>query len=322
MHEKGDLKKRLAELNRRVMEEAKAREERRQAKREASRLRREQAKAAAEDPETPDPEWVEPESPPPKPVESGLLKAPAPENPAASTLEELFPGREILRPDGGAYWLVEQPVSEIIPGMERFNLQFMETFVTHPPSEPETLEPEVREFLSADPHDALFLDLETCGLSGAPLFLVGTLETEGDQLVIRQHFARNYAEERHLLAEIAGHLDSRRLLVTFNGKTYDVPFLRDRGMVNGIPLLLQSPHLDLLHPMRRRFRKQLPNCKLTTLERFVCGRTRVGDIPGAEIPDAYHAYVRTANAAQIVEVLKHNRLDLVTLADLMTRFPE
>jgi len=65
----------------------------------------------------------------------------------------------------------------------------------------------------------------------------------------------------------------------------------------------------------------LPNCKLQTLESHLCQRVRHGDIPGSEIPDAYHAYVRTQDAWQMVQVLHHNLLDLVTLADLMVRLP-
>ena len=53
----------------------------------------------------------------------------------------------------------------------------------------------------------------------------------------------------------------------------------------------------------------------------MCRRPRCGDIAGSEIPDAYHAYVRTEDATQIVDILKHNMLDLVTLADLMSRLP-
>ncbi len=75
----------------------------------------------------------------------------------------------------------------------------------------------------------------------------------------------------------------------------------------------------MLHEARRRWRRGLPNCKLRTLKKYICRRMRQGDIPGEEIPEAYHAYVRTQNAWQIVEILKHNMLDLVTMADLMTR---
>ena len=78
----------------------------------------------------------------------------------------------------------------------------------------------------------------------------------------------------------------------------------------------------MLHVCRRIWKKRLPNCKLQTLETFICKRRRHGDIPGSEIPDAYHEYVRSSDAWQMVDVLKHNLLDLLTMADLMNRFPE
>ena len=89
----------------------------------------------------------------------------------------------------------------------------------------------------------------------------------------------------------------------------------------GLPFAWDPAHLDLLHACRRVWKEVLPDCRLQTLERHVCRRARADDIPGQMIPDAYHEYVRTDNAWQIVEVLRHNLLDLVTLADLLTRFP-
>ena len=107
--------------------------------------------------------------------------------------------------------------------------------------------------------------------------------------------------------------------MSFNGKSFDVPYLRARAAACGIPYTVALAHFDLLHTARRLWRGTLPNCRLQTLERHLCARTRSNDIPGADIPDAYHDYVRTGNAAQMVQIIEHNRLDLVTLAELMTR---
>ena len=114
----------------------------------------------------------------------------------------------------------------------------------------------------------------------------------------------------------------KKLLITFNGKSFDFPYIRLRATANGIPFDLELNHLDMLHECRRIWKLELPNCRLQTLEQHICGRSRHGDIPGDQIPAAYHSYVRTGNAWQIVEILKHNMLDLVTMADLMVRFPE
>jgi uncharacterized protein YprB with RNaseH-like and TPR domain len=75
-------------------------------------------------------------------------------------------------------------------------------------------------------------------------------------------------------------------------------------------------HCDLLHHARRRWGKQLPDCRLQTLERHVCRRRRDEDIPGHEIPAAYHDFVRTGDAWLIRSVLHHNALDLITLLQL------
>ena len=89
----------------------------------------------------------------------------------------------------------------------------------------------------------------------------------------------------------------------------------------GVRFAVEPYHMDMLHVCRRIWRGSLPDCKLQTLESRICNRMRQGDIPGGEIPNAYHEYVRTNDAWQMIAVLKHNMLDLVTMADLMTRFP-
>jgi len=171
------------------------------------------------------------------------------------------------------------------------------------------------------PEDVLFLDLETTGLTGTPLFLIGTMVWEDGGLVVRQYFARTYAEERAVLSLFFDRAATKKLLVSFNGKTFDLPYVRVRAAANALACAEPPGHLDLLHVSRRIWRGRLPDCKLQTLERHVCGRMRFGDLPGAEIPRAYHDYVRTGDAREMVDCLRHNLLDLVTLADLMTRLP-
>jgi uncharacterized protein YprB with RNaseH-like and TPR domain len=171
------------------------------------------------------------------------------------------------------------------------------------------------------PEDFIFLDLETTGLGSTPVFLIGTMAWEDGDLVVSQYFARDYSEERAIISLFNENAAGRRLLVSFNGKTFDVPYLRVRAAATGLPFSEDFAHFDLLHECRRIWRNALPNCKLQTLETHVCGRVRHADIPGSEIPDAYHEFVRTGNAVDIVDILEHNLLDLVTLADLAVRLP-
>jgi hypothetical protein len=78
-------------------------------------------------------------------------------------------------------------------------------------------------------------------------------------------------------------------------------------------------HVDVLHHARRRWRRQLPDCRLKTLEQLVCRRRRTGDIPGHLIPAAYAEFVRTGFEREIDAILYHNAVDLVTLFDLTLR---
>lgn len=234
-------------------------------------------------------------------------------------LEEVVTGAATSPPRGGSAYLVQTSVAQLA-GTERFDQVFAETL--RRPDWP------LRSRLTdqgcpvdAGPEEVVFLDLETAGLGSAPLFLIGVLVWADKGLQALQYFARDYAEEAAVIdLFLAAHQD-RRLLVTFNGKSFDLPFLRARAAATGIPFGWAPWHLDLLHASRRAWGKVLPDCRLQTLERFICHRSRSGDIGGEQIPEAYHAFVRTGDATEMVEVIRHNLLDLVTLAELMTRFP-
>jgi len=167
------------------------------------------------------------------------------------------------------------------------------------------------------PDGSLFMDIETCGLAGAPVFLVGVMSYRSDELVFEQFLARHYGEEPAILAAFADRMAEAATLLTFNGKSFDMTMLRDRAVFHRIDLGPEPPHCDLLHESRRRWRSSLPNCKLQTLEQYLCKRRRVGDIPGSAIPDAYHSFVADGDATQIKAILHHNLLDLLTMSQLL-----
>jgi len=186
------------------------------------------------------------------------------------------------------------------------------------------------------PAGSVFLDLETCGFAGSPIFLIGLVWQPEGALVLDQLFARTYLEERALLEHFWQIASANRVLVTFNGKSFDWPMLQDRSIRHRLgcagrtdagsrvpgasasrgALGTQLAHCDLLHHARRRWKRVLPNCRLQTLERFVCGRARHNDLDGALVPAAYHHFVRTGEKREIGAILKHNALDLMTLVEL------
>jgi hypothetical protein len=170
------------------------------------------------------------------------------------------------------------------------------------------------------PERLVYLDTETTGLAGGTgtcAFLIGIGTLDGTQFVVRQFFLRDYPEEKAILHALAGILNSFDGLVTYNGKTFDVPLLETRFAL----ARLKSPfgrlmHLDALHPSRRLWKLRLESCKLTDLESAVLGIEREGDVSGSEIPGIYFDYLRTGDARGLQPVFYHNALDIMTLAAL------
>jgi uncharacterized protein YprB with RNaseH-like and TPR domain len=169
----------------------------------------------------------------------------------------------------------------------------------------------------------LYFDIESTGLACAPLFLIGIMVRDGPTFRLTQFLARDYAEEAAAVALFLEAARGREGLVSFNGKSYDLPYIRTRAVATGVPFDLPPlPHTDLLHAARRAWAERLPNCRLVTLERHILGTPRPPDIPSAEIPDAYHAFVRSGDARQMALILEHNRVDLLSMAALLRRLPE
>ncbi len=164
---------------------------------------------------------------------------------------------------------------------------------------------------------ALFLDLETGGLASSPVFLAGTMHWNGEDFVIRQYFARHYGEEATLLGALHAASQGFEYLVTFNGKSYDAPFLLGRAHVHGVVMTLPPRHVDLLHPSRRRWKGTFRDCRLQTLEAHVCRRWRSGDVPSEEVPGLYHDFVRRGDPYRLIPVFHHNMLDVITMGEIL-----
>lgn len=123
-----------------------------------------------------------------------------------------------------------------------------------------------------------FMDIETKGLSNVPVILIGIAEIKGNHIISSQYFLRDYSEEDAVLGAYLSHLDDDSIHVTFNGKSFDVPFINNRCIYNRINANLDLPHLDLMHFAKNLWREELPNCKLQTIEKEFFGIERQDDV--------------------------------------------
>ena len=179
---------------------------------------------------------------------------------------------------------------------------------------------------SSPPERWLFLDTETTGLaggSGTYAFLVGVGSIGEEGFRVRQFFMRDYSEEASLLHALTEYISRFDVLITYNGRSYDQPLLETRyTMCRARHPFGRLEHLDLLFGARRLFRLRLENCRLVNLEDQVLGFEREGDIPGEMIPYCYFEYLRTRRAHRLPPILRHNVLDIVSLACLTGVIPE
>ena len=171
----------------------------------------------------------------------------------------------------------------------------------------------------ADPTAGLlFFDLETTGLrggAGTVAFLVGFGCFEGSRFHVWQFVLPSFAGERRLLAAVTAAVSRAHTLVTFNGKSFDVPFMEMRWLYHQLETpLAPLRHLDLLHPARRLWGPDTGG--LGGLEDRVLGFRRRDDVAGFEIPSRYFDYLRSGDPVPLRGVLSHNRLDLASLAIL------
>ncbi len=179
------------------------------------------------------------------------------------------------------------------------------------------------------------IDTETTGLGGSTHpFVTGLARVQVGGCVDAQ-----VELEQYCLTHAAGELAAMRALferlgdspagalLSFNGRSFDLPLLRRRALRLGLrlpPLLADdAPHLDALALSRRLYAGAFDDCRLQTLEAELLGQRRRGDIPSWQIPAVFEAFVAAPQSpdarARYERVVHHNRLDLLSLPALVLR---
>ena len=246
------------------------------------------------------------------------------------TLETLLPGGRLIEADEGACFVVDR----VYPTHHRHGQDTLDDLLALRPDEGARYAMDDR-LAGSSFRDFLFLDTETTGLAGAGAlaFMVGVAffephppaggdeTTSRDVLVVRQYFLRDHGDEPEMLHQLDALLDGKAGLITFNGRSFDVPLLDNRYLMNRRRGRLPDlPHIDLLPPARRLFRSRLGSCALGALEQNLLGLHRTqDDVPGWLIPSLYHNYLRTGDASELTRVFYHNEMDMLPMVTLAGR---
>ena len=166
---------------------------------------------------------------------------------------------------------------------------------------------------------AAYFDTETTGLStgaGTVIFMAAVARIDGPWVTVRQYLLPDFPYEPALLRAVAADLATFPRLVTYNGRTFDMPMLAARLTVHGLfreQATLPDAHDDLLPDARRLFRRPLGGARLADVESGVLGVQRASDCPGSEVPARYFGYLQGGSPDILAEVLDHNFQDVVSL---------
>lgn len=177
---------------------------------------------------------------------------------------------------------------------------------------------------SPSPESLLFYDTETTGLgvgAGNVPFMIGIGFFESGSFIVEQMFIRNPAEETAMLYYLSGMLSRFTHLVSYNGRTFDWPIIKNRFILNRLEEEWEEPvQLDFLYPSRSLWKHTMPSCRLGKVEEQQLGFHRMDDVPGSMAPALYFQYLAENDPSVIRGVFVHNEFDILSLCGLAVHF--
>ena len=167
--------------------------------------------------------------------------------------------------------------------------------------------------------DFAIIDIETLGLSERPIILLGIAKPlENHNICTSQFLLRDIPDEPSAIWALVSQLEPKQSLITYNGKSFDIPYIKQRLAYYGLDASLDNTNFDILYFTRRALRPKLADCRLETVEKYL-GIKRDINIPGALVPHFYDTYLKTKNVGPLVPIVEHNKQDLLTLGSLFSK---
>lgn len=165
-------------------------------------------------------------------------------------------------------------------------------------------------------------DIETTGLSPAccKVILSGIMLIEKDSCRAIQLFADRDEDEKEILRHTLDILSSADVLLTYNGRHFDLPFVEARAKRHGLKDFRLPYNLDLYLVVygHSPLRQMLPSLKQKSLESYMgLSSGRSDKISGGESVELYDRYMRTHAFDLEQKILLHNYDDILQLYKLL-----
>ena len=171
----------------------------------------------------------------------------------------------------------------------------------------------------------LFFDIETTGFdrNKTILYMIGCIYPEGDSGHFVQWFNDDGLSEKEILQAFCQLITKENwTLITFNGESFDIPYLMHHSLLNELNLPIGDiPSLDLyriMRPFQHLYRLRHGGQKYW--ERFL-GIYREDPYNGGELIDVYRHYLQKKREEDLHDLLLHNEEDLLGMTRLMALLP-
>jgi len=176
-----------------------------------------------------------------------------------------------------------------------------------------------------DKESICFMDIETTGLNknSSFIYLLGMLyfDPNNSHWCITQYFIDSIDKEKILLSSFNDFVKRFKTIITFNGESFDIPFIKYRTNIYKIKNSLDSlSSFDIFRKVKEENSYlSLKNYKLKTMEESL-GIYRDDKISGKECIDLYYKYRKNKKKSLLDMILKHNHDDLYYLMDVLKIF--
>lgn len=172
-----------------------------------------------------------------------------------------------------------------------------------------------------DKNDLLFLDIETKSLFfETQIITIGCGFFENGNFKTIHLTALNEEGEYEILNEFNKLLKDKKALVTFNGKSFDVPFIDLRMSYYNIKSNITDYHnFDLYFFAKKAFKSHQDSFALKEIDKKILNRQRKNDINGEDVNYYYNRYLNTRNINFLKPIINHNRDDIISLALLLNK---
>lgn len=164
----------------------------------------------------------------------------------------------------------------------------------------------------------LYLDIETTGLSPetSALTVIGCCEKDREP---KQWFNESGMEQKDILASFLRYADRYDTIITYNGGTFDLPFLKKKCEEYDLTYSLENKNCMDLYKNLRSFKHLLPlkNLKQKSVEEFL-GIQRTDRLSGRQLIKLYQDYIKIKEPELKSLILQHNKEDIRSLPYIQT----